>query len=54
MIKEPARAKTSENRSDIARIRKAYNTILYAILAIMFVLGPIYLFVAVYYPQWLF
>lgn len=41
-------------RPDVVRIRKVYDIVLCGIIAVLFILGPIYLFVAVYYPQWLF
>ena len=53
-MKENTCQTKSESRPDVVRIRKVYDIVLCTVLAIMFVLGPVYLYFAVYYPQWLF
>lgn len=45
--------KKPEPRPEVAQIRKVYDIVLCVILVTMFILGPIYLFFAIY-PQQLF
>ena len=45
------RQATPDGRPDVARIRNVYDVVLCAVLALMFVVGPIYLFFVVYFPK---
>ena len=46
--------KKLEKLPEVVRIRKIYDIMLWGIIVVVFILGPIYLVFAVYYPQWLF
>lgn len=54
MTKDKEIQEKPERRPDVVRIRKVYDLMICAILALMFIVGPIYLMIALYRPKWLF